>query len=453
MSYDYDLIALGGGSGGLSMPEWAAKYYGKKCAVVEEKSLGGTCVNVGCVPKKVMWFAANAAHQAHVARDFGFDVKVGDLDWGKLVEGRERYIGNILSWYDGYLNDLGIDHIQGRGKLVDAHTVEVDGKHYTAEHILIATGGAPVELPIPGAEHGITSDGFFQLKQRPERAIVIGGGYIGLELAGVLNAFGTHVTVAMRSYELDFLPHFDSLLREVQEAEMRKAGIEIVYGGGNITEVIKEPDGSLALRYDTGAEIEGFDTLLWAVGRAPASKGLGLEEAGVEVDERGFIVTDEYQVTSQPNIFAVGDVTGRAPLTPVAVAAARRLAHRVYGGQADQKLSYENIATVMFSHPPMGTVGLTEEKAREQYGDAVKVYQTRFSPMMYAMSEHGVDTAMKMVVVGEEEKIVGVHLVGDGVDEMLQGFAVAVNMGAHKRDFDNTVAIHPTSSEELVTLR
>lgn len=453
MSYDYDLIALGGGSGGLSMPEWAAKFYGKKCAVVEEKSLGGTCVNVGCVPKKVMWFAANAAHQAHIAKDFGFDIKIGELDWAHLIEGRQKYISNILNWYDGYLNDLGIDHIQGRGKLIDPHTIEVDGKTYTAEHILIATGGSPVELPIPGFEYGITSDGFFDLKERPKRAIVIGGGYIGLELAGVLNACGTHVTVAMRSYELDFLPSFDAMLREVQECEMRKAGIEIVYGGGAIKEVIKEPEGTLALRWDTGAEIEGFDTLLWAVGRAPASRELGLENAGVEVDERGFIVTDEFQVTSQPHIFAVGDVTGRAPLTPVAVAAARRLAHRVYGNQPDRKLSYENIATVMFSHPPMGTVGLTEARAREEYGDAVKVYETRFSPMMYAMSEQSVETAMKMVVVGDEERIVGVHLVGDGVDEMLQGFAVAVNMGARKQDFDDTVAIHPTSSEELVTLR
>ena len=453
MKYDYDLISIGGGSGGLSMPEWAAKYYGKKVAVVEEKHLGGTCVNVGCVPKKIMWFAAHLRHAVKMAPDYGHDVRVGGLDWGQLIRGRQGYIDGILNWYEGYLKDLDIDHIRGRGKLVDAHTVEAAGRRYTAEHILIATGGRPLVLPVEGANLGITSDGFFALEEQPRHVCIIGGGYIAVELAGVLNAMGSKVCMAMRTYDQDFLPGFDSMLREVQMEEMVKAGIHIEPGNANVQALRKEDDGGITLEWSDGEKLQGFDTVIWAVGRAPLTRDLGLEAAGVEVDERGFIITDEYQVTSRPNIFAVGDVTGRMALTPVAIAAARRLADRVYGDRPDRKLDYDNIPTVVFSHPPMGTVGMSEERARKEHGGVVKVYQARFAPMLYSQSEHKVDTALKLVCLGPEEKIVGIHLLGDGVDEMLQGFAVALKMGATKKDFDDTVAIHPTSSEELVTLR
>jgi glutathione reductase (NADPH) len=453
MQYDYDLIVLGGGSGGLSTPEWAARYYGKRCAIVESAHLGGTCVNVGCVPKKVMWFGAHLGHALEIAPSYGFDLTAQGHDWARLAAARDRYVGRIRKWYDTYLHDLGIAQIRGHGRLVDRHGVEVAGDTYTAEHILIATGGRPAVLPVPGAELGITSDGFFELDERPRHVCVIGGGYIGVELAGIFNALGSHVCMALRTYDQDFLPGFDSMLREVAMEEMVKAGIRIEPGNTSIGALRKESDGTTTLVWNDGESLGPFDCVIWAVGRLPNAEDIGLEAVGIETDPRGFIATDEYQNTNVPGIFAVGDVTGRTPLTPVAIAAARRLADRLYGGKADRHLVYENIPSVVFSHPPMGTVGLTEEEARESHGGAVKIYQTRFAPMFYTISEHKVDTAMKMVCLGPKERVVGVHIIGEGADEMLQGFAVAVNMGATKRQFDDTVAIHPTSAEELVTLR
>jgi glutathione reductase (NADPH) len=453
MRYDYDLIALGGGSGGLSTPEWAARYYGKRCAVVESKRLGGTCVNVGCVPKKVMWFAAHLAHAMKIAPDFGLDVTVHGHDWARLKAGREAYLSRIRSWYDTYLKDLGIDHIHGHGRITDPHTVQVDGESYTAEHILIATGSRPWVLPIEGAEHGITSDGFFELDALPKHACVIGGGYIGVELAGVLNALGSRVCMALRTYEQDFLPGFDRLLKDLAMDEMIKAGIHIEPGNTAIHALRREADARVTLVWADGETLGPFDCVIWAVGRRPNSEGIGLESVGIETDAGGYVIADLFQTTNVPNVFAVGDVTGRVALTPPAIAAARRLADRLYGGKTDRRLSYENVPTVVFGHPPMGAVGLTEHEAREIHGAAITVYQTRFTPMRYALSDHKVETAMKLVCLGPSEKVIGVHLIGDGVDEMLQGFAVAVSMGATKRQLDETVAIHPTSSEELVTLR
>jgi glutathione reductase (NADPH) len=453
MTEHFDLIAIGGGSGGLSTPEWAAHYYGKKCAVIESNELGGTCVNAGCVPKKVMWFAAEHAHRLETASDFGFDVTKNGHDWKQLIEGRDKYINGILNWYDTFLDDLDITHIRGYAKFVDAHTVEVNGNHYTADHILISTGGKPFVLPIPGAELGITSDEFFTLQERPEHVCIIGGGYIGVELAGVLNALGSHVCLTMRTYDEDFLPNFDITLREVLMEEMIKAGVRIEPGNSTIDRITREDDGSLTLHWGDGEKQDGFDCVIWAVGRSPNSDQLNLQAAGVETDERGFILVDDYQNTNVAGIYAVGDVTGRTALTPVAIAAARRLADRLFGNQPERKLDYDLIPTVVFSHPPMGTVGMTEQEARKNHGATAKIYQSRFSPMSYSLSEHKVNTALKLVCIGHDEKVVGCHMIGDGVDEMLQGFAVAVKMGATKKDFDNTVAIHPTSSEELVTMR
>jgi glutathione reductase (NADPH) len=449
MSKHYDLLAIGGGSGGLSAAERAAMY-GKKAAVVEMGRMGGTCVNVGCVPKKVMWNAASIAHALRDAKGYGFDVMVNDFDWAQLVKGREGYIQGINDWYGTYLDDSKIDWLKGQARFIDANTLEVAGKQVTADHIVISPGGVPMIPAIPGAEHGITSDGFFALKQQPKRVAIVGAGYIAVELAGLLNALGSEVDLLLRRQH--FLASFDAMLRESLMEEMVNDGVNIL-PNINLEKVEKGADGKLTLTAQGGHVMSGFDALIWAIGRAPNTGELNLEAAGVMVDEHGFIPTDKFQNTNVAGIYAVGDATGRAQLTPVAIAAARRLGDRLFNNQPERHLDYENIPTVMFSHPPIGTVGLTEDEAREKHGDAVKVYQTRFTPMYHALTDHKSKTAMKLVCVGAQEKVVGIHMIGHGVDEMLQGFAVALKMGATKKQFDDTVAIHPTSSEELVTMR
>jgi len=448
-SKHYDLIAIGGGSGGLSAAERAVTH-GARCAVVEAGRIGGTCVNVGCVPKKVMWFAGSIAHTLRDAADYGFDVRTGGLDWGRLVAARERYIGNINTWYHGYLKDSGIDEIRGHARFLDSRTIEVEGERYSADHIVIAPGAVPRLPSIPGAELGITSDGFFALEAQPRKVAVVGAGYIAVELAGVLQALGSEVTLVIRREHV--LDGFDALLRETLLEAMQDEGIQVVTNT-TLTAVERTDDG-LRLRCDHGTELAGFDSLIWAIGRDPATADLNLEAAGVETDANGYIPTDRFENTNVPGIYAVGDVTGRIALTPVAIAAARRLATRLFGGRPELRLDYENVPTVVFSHPPVGTVGLTEAQALEQYGpQSVKCYQTSFTPMYAALTSHPSPTAMKLVTVGAQEKLVGVHIIGLGADEMLQGFAVALKMGATKADLDNTVALHPTSAEELVTMR
>jgi len=449
MKRHYDLLAIGGGSGGLSAAERAAMY-GKKAAVIEMGKMGGTCVNVGCVPKKVMWNAASIAHALRDARGYGFDVMVNDFDWETLVKGREDYIQGINDWYGNYLTDSNIDWLKGEARFVDAHTLEVNGERYSAEHIVIAPGGKPMIPDIPGAELGINSDGFFALTEQPKRVAVVGAGYIAVELAGLLNALGSEVDLMLRRQH--FLSTFDAMLRETLMEEMVNDGVNIL-PNINLEKVEKEEDGTLTLYCQSGHIMKGFDTLVWAIGREPLTANLNLDAAGVIINEQGYIPTDEFQNTNVPGVYAVGDVTGRAQLTPVAIAAARRLGDRLFNNQPERRLEYENIPTVMFSHPPIGTVGLTEGEAREIHGEAVKVYQTRFTPMYHALTPHKTRTAMKLVCVGVQEKIVGIHLIGHGIDEMLQGFAVALKMGATKKQFDDTVALHPTSAEELVTMR
>ena len=449
MSTHYDLIAIGAGSGGLSAAERAAEY-GMKTAVIENKKLGGTCVNVGCVPKKVMWFASGVAETIHAASGYGFDVSLKNFSWEKLVEAREGYIKGILDWYGNYLADSNIAHLQGTGRFVDAHTVEVNGQQYTADHIVISPGAYPIMPDIPGAEHMLDSDGFFALKNQPKRVAVIGAGYIAVELAGLLNGLGSEVSLLLRKDH--FLSNFDVMLRETLMEEMVNAGVNIM-PRISVERVDKLDDGSLTIHCANGVTLENYDALICAIGRAPNTKPLNLDAAGINYDEHGFIPTDEFQQTNVKGIYAVGDVTGQAQLTPVAIAAARRLSDRLFNNMPDRKLDYTNIPTVMFSHPPIGTIGLTEDEARKQHGDAVKVYQTSFTAMYHAIASHSQRTAMKLVCVGAEEKVVGCHIIGMGADEMLQGFGVAIKMGATKKDFDNCVAIHPTSSEELVTMR
>ena len=448
-NFDYDLIAIGAGSGGLSVVERAAAY-GQKCAVIERGKMGGTCVNVGCVPKKIMWFGANLAQSIEDAASYGFDVSNNSFNWAQLISKREAYITGINEWYYGYLKDLGIDEITGDARFIDAHTVEVDGKQYSANHIAIATGTTPTKADIPGVEHAITSDGFFALESRPDNVAIVGSGYIAVEFAGVLNSLGTKVTLYLRKDHV--LGEFDSLVSTTLFETLQKSGITLKTNCQ--IESITRKEGLLEVKDNQAHTQTGLDQVIYAIGRHPDHDGLQIENCGVELDSRGYIPTDLYQNTNQPHIFALGDITGRAPLTPVAIAAGRRLADRLYDGQSDRHLDYQNIATVVFSHPPIGTVGLTESKAVEKYGqDTIKVYQTSFTAMYNAISGHAEPTAMKLVCLGKEEKVIGLHMIGPGCDEMLQGFAVAIRMGATKRDFDDTVAIHPTSSEELVTMR
>ncbi|MEJ2643355.1 MAG: glutathione-disulfide reductase [Gammaproteobacteria bacterium] len=444
----YDLIAIGGGSGGLAAAEQAARL-GRRVAIVEQRKLGGTCLNAGCVPKKVMWYAAALAQAAADAPGFGVKVERRGVDWAQLVSRREAYVAGINEYWDGYAERIGADVIRGTARFRAARTVEVSGRLYTADHVVIATGGRAVVPPVPGAELGITSDGFFALTEQPRSVAVIGAGYIGVELAGVLRALGSEVTVV--GLEPRVLEAFDEMVSGVLMEEMAQQGIEMRLP---FQVAAIEPDGNgLAVRGADGAVLGGFDRVIWAVGRAPATAGLHLEAAGIATGPGGVISTDEWQNTSVPGVYAIGDVTGRTPLTPVAIAAGRRLARRLFDDWFHGRLDYDNVPTVVFAHPPVGTVGLTESQARERYGNDITVYETRFTPMRYALAERGSTTAMKLVCAGSEERVVGVHLIGDGVDEMLQGFAVAVKMGATKGHLDDTVAIHPTSAEELVTLK
>ena len=445
----YDLLAIGAGSGGLSAAERGA-LYGKKCAVIENKTVGGTCVNVGCVPKKVMWFASGVMETIHNASGYGFDVDLKSFSWKKLVDAREDYINGITTWYDSYLKDSNIDFIQGTAKFVDEKTLDVDGTQHTADHIVIAPGGYPLVPDIQGAEFGLTSDGFFELTEQPKRVAIVGAGYIAVELAGLLNGLGSDVSMLLRRGH--FLSEFDCMLRDTLMEQMVDDGVNII-SKINVQKIVKETGGKITIVCDNGVVLENYDALIWAIGRAPATADLNLDAAGIDFNERGYIPCDEFQNTNVKNIYSVGDVTGRAQLTPVAIAAARRLSDRLFNNMTERKLDYENIPTVMFSHPPIGTIGLTEEQARKEHGDAVKVYTSNFTAMYHALCPNQQRTALKLICVGANEKVIGCHIIGMGADEMLQGFAVAIKMGATKADFDNTVAIHPTSAEELVTMR
>ncbi len=444
----FDLISVGGGSGGLACAQRAAEY-GAKTAVIESGRLGGTCVNVGCVPKKVMWNAAGIALALKDAGDYGFGITAGDNDWGVLKQRRDAYIVRLNGIYARNLAAKGVKHVRGTARFIDAHTLDANGEHFTAPHIVIATGSVPIVPPLTGAQLGITSDGFFELERRPQRVAIAGSGYIACELAGAFHELGSQVELFIRKDRL--LTHFDAMLGMSLMREMRAAGMTI-HPHVVPASVSMQADLRTLIAQD-GREFSGFDCLLWAVGRAANIASLHTDRAGLALDANGFLVTDGFQNTNVGGVYAIGDVAGRAALTPVAIAAGRRLSDRLFGGERDRRLEYEMIPTVIFTHPPIGTVGLSESEARLRYGEAVKVYIADFAPMYHALTMRKTHTDMKLVCVGPQERIVGCHIIGAGADEMLQGFAVAIRMGATKRDFDDTVAIHPTSSEELVTMR
>lgn len=445
----YDYLVIGGGSGGVASARRAAMH-GAKAAVIENSRIGGTCVNLGCVPKKVMWNTAEVGAVFHTAADYGFDVTKPEFNFKKIKEARDAYIVRLNGAYHSNLKKEAVDEIVGTAKFVGPKEVDVDGTLYTADHILIAVGGRPQIPKIPGAELGITSDGFFDLDTVPKKTAVVGAGYIAVELAGILQGLGSEVSLIFRHTQ--FLRTFDEMLRTNLMDEMKAKGVHLV--PSTVLKEAKKEGDTITLVTDKGEELKGYNTVLWAIGREPKTE-IGLDKAGVKLGKDGYIQVDDFQNTSAPGVYAVGDVCGHFQLTPVAIAAGRRLSERVFAKKADSKLVYENIATVVFSHPPLGTVGLTEEEAKKKYGDEnIKCYTTKFGNMYFSVTKAKETTAMKLVCLKtENEKVLGVHIIGKGADEMMQGFAVAVKMGATKADFDNTVAIHPTSSEELVTMR
>jgi glutathione reductase (NADPH) len=447
---DFDLIVLGGGSGGIASAVRAAKH-GAKVAVVEKGHLGGTCVNLGCVPKKVMFNASLIAEHLHKAQDYGFTPVDVDIDWSTLVTKRDAYISRLRDIYASRFSQFNIAHLQGEGAFVDNQTISVANKHYKAPHIIIATGGEPtVPSELEGTKHIITSDGFFHLATKPKSVAIIGSGYIGVELAGVLHGLGIKTHLLIRGNRP--LSRFDSMLGMTLLEIMKLQGLE-VHLNHCAKAITLQTNGYKTIHCTKGSILSDIDVVIAATGRTPRTFNLNLDKIGVVQDSQGLINVDKYQNTNISGIYAIGDVINAPALTPVAIAAGRRLCDRLFGGQKEAHLAYDNICSVVFSHPPIGSVGYSEEEALAEFGaEDLKIYKTRFSPMFDALSEQKIPTAMKLITLGHEEKIIGLHVIGYGADEMLQGFGVAVKMGARKRDFDNTVAIHPTSSEELVTL-
>ena len=450
MTQHFDYLAIGAGSGGIASANRAAKL-GKKAAVIEAKYLGGTCVNVGCVPKKAMWYAGQISDALKYAHDYGFKLEQKGFDWSHLVKNREAYIERIHGAYQRGFDANNVTVIEGFAKFIDKNTVDVNGTIYTADHITIATGGRPSIPDIEGAEFGIDSDGFFALTEQPKSVAVIGAGYIAVELAGVFHGLGTQTHLLVRNEKP--LRTFDEMLSNTLVEQMAKHG-PTLHNHSTPERIEKLADGKLVVHLTNGQSIGPVEKLVWAIGREPATDNINLELAGVKLDDRGFIITDKYQNTNVAGVYAVGDNTGRAQLTPVAVAAGRRLCERLFNNKPDEHLDYSGIATVVFSHPVIGTVGLTEAEAVAQYGeDNISVYNSQFTALYQAMTEDYRDpTRMKLICAGENEKVVGLHSIGFGSDELLQGFSVAMKMGATKADFDNTIAIHPTSAEEFVTL-
>ncbi|MEM9101324.1 MAG: glutathione-disulfide reductase [Pseudomonadota bacterium] len=449
-NFDYDFISIGAGSGGIASAARAASY-GAKAAVIESGVIGGTCVNVGCVPKKIMWFASQVADAIKMAPDYGFDLSVNTHDWQQLKKIRENYIQNIHKFYTGYFERLKVSYIEGQASFIDRHTLDLgNGNTVTGRYINIAVGGKPDYPDIPGSEFMIDSDNFFALEEKPHKIAIVGAGYIAVELAGVLRGLGADVALFIRNERL--LRAFDAPIVDELVNYMQKEGIQIE--AQCIPTACEQNGEQYRLKFADEREFGDFDCVISAVGRSPNTENLATQKAGIIMDKSGFIPTDDYQNTNIDNIFAVGDVTGRAPLTPVAVAAGRKLSDRLFDGQTEAKISYEQIPTVIFSHPAIGTCGLSETEAQEKYGkEAIKVYQSRFTPMFSSVTQHKQPTLMRMICAGPEETIVGLHVLGLGADEMLQGFGVAIKMGATKKDFDATIAIHPTSAEEFVTMR
>ncbi|MBM4362142.1 MAG: glutathione-disulfide reductase [Deltaproteobacteria bacterium] len=444
----FDCLVIGGGSGGLAAARRAAAH-GAKVALVEAGRLGGTCVHAGCIPKKLLWIAAELALGLDDAEALGFELARRALDWGRFTRAIAAHTASLGVRYARHLETEGVQRIEGRARLLGPGVVDVEGRRFEARHVVLATGGAPRIPELPGAELGITSDALFTLPELPRRLCVVGGGYIGVEAASIFRALGSEVTLATRRSHP--LHDFGATIREALAAELSALGLALA--PGLVPAALEQNVAGLFLHGANGERLGPFDRVLWAIGRAPATSSLGLETAGVSLGSRGEVVVDAFQDTTLPGIHAVGDVTGGRELTPVAIAEGRRLADRLFGGRPDSKLDHDDVPTVVFSLPPVGTVGLSLEAARARHGEPVRAYRSTFTATRYALTRRRPRTTVELVVAGPDERVVGVHVVGAGADELLQGFAVALKLGARKVDLDRTVAIHPTTAEELVTLR
>jgi glutathione reductase (NADPH) len=446
MEYDFDLVTLGAGSGGVAASRRAGSY-GAKVAICESVRVGGTCVLRGCVPKKLLVYGSHFREELEDARGFGWTIGESTLDWGKLVAAKDRELDRLNAIYIRMLRDSGVQILDGRGTIVDPHTVEVAGKRYTAKHILIATGGWPSLPKIPGIEHAITSNEALDLPELPERVVIVGGGYIAVEFAGIFHSAGAHVEILLRSDSI--LRGFDQDIRSNLREQMAKRGISIRCET-IVRSLEKEANGSLSVRL-AGDEMLDADVVLYATGRAPNTKNLGLEAVGVKLDDKGAVLVDEWSCTSVPSIFAVGDVTDRINLTPVAITEGRAFAETTFNNRP-MKIDHHGVASAVFSQPPVATVGLSEEQARLAHAD-VDIYRSRFRPMKHTLSGRDEQTMMKLVVDRATDRVLGVHMVGADAPEIIQGLAIALKCGATKAQLDSTIGIHPTAAEEFVTMR
>lgn len=447
MAYDFDLFVIGAGSGGVRAARFAAGF-GARVAVAESRYLGGTCVNVGCVPKKLLVYGAHYAEDFEQAHGYGWTPGEAQFDWAALVANKDREIQRLNGIYRKLLVDSGVTLLEGHARLTDAHGVEVDGQRYSAKHILVATGGWPVVPDIPGREHAITSNEAFHLPALPERVLVVGGGYIAVEFTSIFHGVGAKTTLLYRR-EL-FLRGFDGAVREHLRDEMTKRGIDLQFNA-DITRIDRQADGSLLATLKDGRSLEA-DCVFYATGRRPMLDDLGLEDVGIELDERGSIRVDELYRSSVPSILAIGDVTGKVQLTPVALAEGMAVARRLFKPEQYRPVDYRLIPTAVFSLPNIGTVGMTEEQAREA-GHQVSIFESRFRPMKLTMTDSQERSLMKLVVDADSDRVLGCHMVGPEAGEILQGLAVALKAGATKQMFDETLGIHPTAAEEFVTMR
>lgn len=447
MSYDFDLLVIGAGSGGVRASRMAAAK-GVRVAVVENRYLGGTCVNVGCVPKKLFVYASEYAEKFEEARGFGVKGQLEGFDWSTLRDNKSTEISRLNGIYNNLLENSGVTILHGSASFKDAHTVLIDGREYRAERILIATGGWPFKPDVPGAEHAITSNEAFFLEQFPRRVIVVGGGYIAVEFAGIFNGLGAETTLMYRGEQI--LRGFDEGIRQFAAQQIAAKGVNILTHS-DIERIEKQPDGSLIATLKSGDTLAA-DAIMYATGRRPMTDGLKLEAAGVKTRENGTVIADDFFQTSAPSVYALGDVIGTPALTPVALAQAMKLVAQLYSDDRSS-MDYDNIPTAVFCQPNIATVGLTEEQALERYQDDITVFESNFKPMKHTLSGLPERTLMKLIVQTSSDVVVGAHMVGPDAGEIIQGLAVAIKAGATKAVFDSTIGIHPTAAEEFVTMR